>query len=353
MWKILLSGLILLFPSILKAKVLVLPINYWGKLPNIEWNGSTPLAVNHKENLTLTALIDGKEIEFSRELTTNLDQILYSFTPKTPLTNQENFLIKVQDHQNKFGNKSYKIKVKRKITTPILEILSISDSVTHGGSGLVVVKSESVKNLHFLGIIDEKNIPFYPKTFIKDGYYVILFPWYSDYSHKLCRQYILAIDNAGNTNTLALNTKAKLRDYVKKTINLPNNYASQKAKELSLSQEDAKKLEGNINEINKALASTKSVDRWKLTRSKSFQNSIKKVVSNNMFFSDPMTPFPNAYTTATYGDQRRYYYKKKVVRTSIHRGLDLANKKNSPIFALMDGTVVYADWNSGNGKSIY
>ncbi|MGL4563465.1 MAG: M23 family metallopeptidase [Brevinema sp.] len=347
-------GILCLYPITVSGNVLVISPNTFGKLPNINWNGSTPLAVDSKYNLSLTASINGSEIPFTRRLETNFEQIQYTFTPERPLTNKKTFTIHVKnnsDHKNWF-NSSYKIKVTKKIQTPLLKIVSISKTITHGGSGLVIVKSELAKNLQFLGVVDEKNVVFYPKTFVKDGYYVILFPWYSDYSGNFSNQYILAIDHSGNINRLSLNSTPKLRDYVKKRINLPANYAQEKAKELSLSKEQAKKLEGNIQEINKAL-SVKSVSRWNLTRIENFKKSVKEVVSSNIFFSDPAEPFPNAFTTASYGDQRTYYYKKNIVRTSIHRGLDLAFKKNSPVYALMDGVVVYADWNSGNGKSIY
>ncbi|MGL4394562.1 MAG: M23 family metallopeptidase [Brevinema sp.] len=353
MRKILLTLLIFSIPAISRAEVLVLPLNTWGKLANMEWNGTTPLAITTKKDFTLTAIANGKAVTFTRELITNHGKTINLYTPSEPLTNQSKFSISVIDHKKDWVNKTYKINVKLKISTPQLQTIAISDTITHGGSGLVVVKSELAKNLQFLGVVDEKDTPFYPRTYIKDGYYVILFPWYSDHSSRLSRQKIVAIDKAGNIATLPIETKPILRDYVKKKIMLPKNYAAQKAKELSLSKEEAKKLEGNITAINKVLASTRTFNRWKCTRTTNFQSTAKTIISKAEHFSNPSMPFPNAYTTATYGDRRTYYYQEKIVRTSVHRGLDLARQKNSPIYALMDGKVIYADWNSGNGKTIY
>lgn len=341
----------LAYPMINFANVLIVSTNNWGKLPNLSWNGTTPIAVNHLLDLKISAIINKTEIPFEKTLETNFEKIVHVFRPPIALTNYNRLRLKITKPEAKFFN-NYKINVNILQNQPTLEILEISPTITHGGSGIVLLKSNPAKDLNFLGLIDEKGVVFYPKTFIKDGYYAIVFPWYSDYSKVLSKQYILAIDHAGNTNSIPIDTKPKLRSYVKKQINLPNNYASQKAKELSLSAEEAKKLEGNFDAINKQL-SVKSVSRWDLTRKKDFKESVQEIISHANIFSSPSKPMLNAITTSTYGDQRNYVYKKKIVRNSVHRGLDFASVKNAPIYALMDGIVVYADWNSGNGKSIY
>ena len=124
-----------------------------------------------------------------------------------------------------------------------------------------------------LAFIDENNTEFYPNIFKKDGYYIILFPWYSDNSSHWSNNSLFVMDKAGNTNVLIPYIRAKKRTYVQKKIILPENYGQQKAKELNLPEEEAKKLEGDIVAINAVLAKQKSFDRWNGTR-KTFQEKI-------------------------------------------------------------------------------
>jgi hypothetical protein len=50
----------------------------------------------------------------------------------------------------------------------------------------------------------------------------------------------------------------------------------------------------------------------------------------------------NAATMATFGDQRTYYYKGKVIDKAVHTGVDLASLARSPIHAANSGRVIFA-----------
>lgn len=350
---LLLTFIFLLTPSY--SQVLNLKHNYWGKIKDFSWNGKTSLALEPDigEKIDLSIIINDKEIPLIKVLETNLEQIIYSYTPKTPLhlQNKKQYILLSINKNKPWLFRKHQIKVTANISSPKLKIITTSPVITHGGTGLVTFESEKKADLSFLALIDEKTVTYFPQTLLKDGYYILLFSWYTEYSSILSNQYLLAMDNSGNITTVPITAKAKLRNYRKKNITLPNNYATQKAKEFSLSKKEAIKLEGNIKAINSLLSSQKKVSRWLLTRT-NFHDSIRQIIKTPFIFSKPSTPMSNYIITSQYGDQRHYFYKKKLVRSSTHRGLDFASYKNTPLYALLDGTVVYADWNSGNGKNI-
>ncbi|MGL4367724.1 MAG: M23 family metallopeptidase [Brevinemataceae bacterium] len=337
---------------------LLLPVNAKGKIQKFSWNFSTPLSLPYELGSVydISLKVEDYTIPMKKTLETNYECIQYVYRLSEVfnvemLKKQSCLLVSKNTPLFSVFNQ-YKVPVSIKTNAPDLEILTKSSDMEHGGAGLVVVKSESKENLSFLAVLDEKNIAYYPKTFVKNGYYTVVFPWYSDHSKKWTHR-VVAVDKAGNITIQPLDSmKAKSREYTKKTITLPHDYASQKAKELSLSKEEAKKLEGNMLAINKVLSKQKTADRWGLTRT-SFKDSINQVIKSTNFFSTVSIPMRGFVPTAGYGDQRTYTYQGKTVRYSVHRGLDMASKKNVPIYALMDGEVVYSDWNGGNGKTIF
>ncbi len=332
-----------------------LEIDNWGKILNKAWNGTTPLATSMKNNVDLILHISNTQIPFKKVVSKdfeNFDHYTYYLEEPSILEGAKNICIEVKNIGGVWPFNSKKTKINYNNTTPKLSLISATSTVTHGGGGLLVLESENYDDLSMLAFIDDKKIPFYPKRFQKDGFYVILFTWYTDSSRDWTKQYVIAIDNAGNTNRLVLSAvKPKTRDYRQSVINLPPDYADQKAKELALSDEQAKKLEGNIDEINKVLAQQRTFSRWNETRT-TFKKNAKEIVTKSTVFSNPAEPLKNSVKTATYGDQRKYYYQNQLVRQSVHRGLDFASTKNSPVYSLLDGEVVYADWYGGNGKSI-
>jgi len=347
--------LLIIFPHKSYSQVLHLESNYWKKIKEFTWNGTTPLAIDPiiAKEYNLSSIINNKEIPFIKSLETNFEIISYVFRPSIPLTldNNTKYFLYIKKGNNTWPFIKSKIKFTTHITKPKLELLTISPTITHGGTGIITFESEKKENLSFLALIDERKVSYYPQTLVKDGFYILLFSWYSDYSNNLSNQYLLSIDKSGNITRLPINTKSILRNHKKRIINLPNNYTQQKAKELSLTKKEAEEIEGNIEAINSVLSKQKSISRWFLTRT-NFQDSINQTISNPLFFSLPSNPMKKYITTSKYGEQRKYYYKKKIVRTSVHRGLDFASYKNSPLYALLDGTVAYADWNGGYGNNI-
>ncbi len=337
---------------------LPLTINNWGKVQAFNWNGVTPLALDIKTGVyyeLAIILLNKKAISLKKDIAKNIEnenQYIFYLEDTSILNSINDFHLQIVNTQKSWPLNSSITKITKKTSPPKLSLIAASDSVEHGGAGLVVIESEKYNNLSTLAFLDENNIAFYPQTFQKDGFYTILFAWYTDHSTKWTNQYILAMDKAGNTNTLILSKVIpRSRKYKQSVINLPKDYAKQKAKELELSKEQSAKLEGNITEINKILAQQRTFERWNKTRT-SFSKNAKKIIKTPLVFSKPALPMSNAITTATYGDQRKYFYQKKQVRTSVHRGLDYASYKNTPIYALLDGTIIYADWYSGNGKSV-
>ncbi|MGL4677332.1 MAG: M23 family metallopeptidase [Brevinema sp.] len=351
--------LLILLPNFIYSISLPLTIDYWGKAKHTAWNITTPLALHMSNDYELILHLPNQEpILLQKTIAKDLEnQDQYIFTLEdqsvlTQLTNAQVFFLEIKNNKKTWPLNSRKTKLSYNNSTPKLRLVSASETITHGGAGLAVVESENYNDLQVLAFIDENNIPFYPKRFQRDGFYTVLFSWYTDHSTNWTNQYILTMDNAGNTNTLLLtNIKALTRNYRQSTIKLPKDYAQQKASELALSKEKATKLEGDIKAINKVLAEQRTFARWQETRT-SFKKNASEILTQTSIFSSPAIPMKNAITTSTYGDRRKYYYQNKLVRQSTHRGLDYASYKNVPIYALLDGMVIYSDWYSGNGKSV-
>ncbi len=347
---------LLIFSTAAYGVSVPLELDNSGKPLNKIWNGTTPFSVK-PENSHLELFIstpDKKTYPLAKSQSKDFDhEDVYIYSLDDPSLIQDGFILEVHNPQRRWPYNKRRTSMKYHSSVPKLQLISATDTVTHGGAGIVVVESENLSDLSALLLLDEKGVSFYPNTFLKDGYYSILFTWYTDYSDEWSNQTILAMDKAGNTNLIYLNEITPVtRKYRQSTIYLPSDYAEQKAAELSLSAEEAKKLEGDITAINKAMAAPPRVfERWRTTRD-SFKDSAKVFITNIKIFSEPSVPMRNARYTGTYGDRRKYYYKRKMVRTSVHRGLDYASYVNAPIYSLMDGVVVYADWFGGNGKTI-
>ncbi|MGL5955587.1 MAG: M23 family metallopeptidase [Brevinema sp.] len=353
--------LLILLPSFIYSISLPLKIDYWGKVQHKTWNITTPFALDMTkgEDYDLVLHLPKQApIPLKKSISKDWEnQEQYIFTLEdhsilTNISNTESFSLEIKNHQKVWPFNSRKTKLSYRNNPPKLRLISSSETITHGGAGLAVIESENYEDLNLLAFIDENRIPFYPKRFQQDGFYTVLFSWYTDHSTNWNNQYILAMDTAGNTNILALtDIKPITRNYRQSTINLPKDYAQQKAQELALSQEKAAQLEGNIQEINKVLAEQRTFARWQETRT-SFKKNALEIITQTTVFSSPSIPMKQAINTSTYGDRRKYYYQNKLVRQSVHRGLDYASYKNVPIYALLDGVVIYSDWYSGNGKSV-
>jgi len=64
--------------------------------------------------------------------------------------------------------------------------------------------------------------------------------------------------------------------------------------------------------------------------------------SKEKLWDGPWLRMEKAATMATFGDQRTYYYKDKVVDRQLHLGVDLASLARSPVQAANTGKVVFA-----------
>lgn len=351
----------LFFLLILSAQAysqsLPLPRGSSGKAQDFSWNGITPLALPIEcSNFDITLIQEGVEKKLKRENVKEMGEDMIKFSLNSPPDYTKPAQIKLSDPSKSALFQNSKADITWRTNAPLLQLISSSSSLTKGGGALAVLKSEARSNLSFVGYVDGWEIPYYPQTFKQDGYYALIFPWYFDQSKNLGR--FAAMDKAGNITEIALSSlpiAAKNRSFLEKRIVLGDDYGIEKAKELNLSPEEAKKLETNIVAINSALnqASPRSFDRWIATRSP-FEKSSSQIIKRPAdIFKKSALPTPPGYRiTATFGDRRRYFFREKQVRESTHVGQDMALKVNMPVYSILDGAVVYADWNRGNGKTI-
>ncbi|MGL5253928.1 MAG: M23 family metallopeptidase [Brevinema sp.] len=352
--------LLILLPVFVEAQSFSVPLPLTNGDSTLIWNGTTPLFTtkNLGNKFKISIIQDGKEIPLKASLLTNKDssEEEIHFAPTNTLAFTEKSVLKIVDSGRIWPLQTRRFDIIWATNLPILEIVSASSTITRGGAALTVLRSESTNQLLLLAFQDEDDILYYPQIFKQDGFYTMIIPWYMTHSTKWDKVRFIAVDKAGNMNTIHPGITPKNRTFVDKKIMLSANYGVEKAKELNLSPEETKKLASNITAINTALsaASARPFNRWLQTR-ESFSASTKKVLQDtkSIFLKNAYPIKNDAYVTANFGDRRRYFFQNKQVRESIHAGQDLARGiPNNPIYTILDGTVIYTDWNRGNGKTV-
>ncbi|MGL5722700.1 MAG: M23 family metallopeptidase [Brevinema sp.] len=352
--------LLSVFPVLMQAQYFSVPLPLTNDSSTFTWNGLTPLftskAVGSK--FSISVMQDKEEISLKASFLTNKDTMEEEihFTPSKIIDVSKESELKIVDSGRLWPLQTRRFKISWTTNSPTLEIVSASPSITHGGAAVAVLRSELSNQLLILAFQDEQGTLYYPQTFKQDGFYTLIFPWYMSHSTKWDKVRFVAMDKAGNMSVLHPGITTKNRTFKEKRIMLSANYGEEKAKELNLSPEETKKLQSNITAINSALsaATVRPFDRWLQTR-QSFSATAEQTIPNaKSVFAKNALPIKNDYyVTATYGDRRRYFFQNKQVRESVHAGQDMARGvPNNPIYSILDGTVVYTDWNRGNGKTV-
>jgi len=131
----------LMMPQLIFSYHVNITLDKLAKIKTFDWNGKTPLSLdNDSASFYTLVLVNGEEeIPFVKS---GGDQENITFSPIVALTNfSPRAYLKVSNRQKKWPFNVRQIKITWQTNIPKLEIISSSETITHGGSGLMVVKS--------------------------------------------------------------------------------------------------------------------------------------------------------------------------------------------------------------------
>ncbi len=218
-------------------------------------------------------------------------------------------------------------------TAPTIQTIAQSPSITYGGSALVVFKvdEESLDAVWIHnGSQDFKAFPF-----TKDKYYASILPW--SLQQRAFSATIIARDKAYNTKTLPISfTQITKIPYIEHKIDMAKKYPREAEAIASLNTYpdfERANMRTNIQEIIKQdLANFPTYDAF---RFKTF---------NPLGVGKPRI-------LIAFGTKRRYFFKRNLLRESLHLGVDFFGKR-SKIIASNEGRVVLAEEMQSYGKSV-
>jgi len=142
---------------------------------------------------------------------------------------------------------------------------------------------------------------------------------------------VVAWDQAGNTRAIPLNIHILPRRVVKETMHISDGFIEKKIYPLLASEDSQlppveafKKVNEDLRHKNEALIS-----------------KIAAHSSGPPLWKGAFVQMRNSKVTATFGDQRTYMYKGKVISRATHLGYDLASVAHAPVPAANNGRVLY------------
>ena len=324
---------------------------YWSKKQPI----SIILSDNYKLKNYQVVIDDGKnKIVLMQEnledsnLNTKTIELIYPTKVISKKAKVVEITIKVQDKSLwnfLLGNsvtKSFDLKIDHK--RPTLQIISSSNSITKGGSALVIVKAldEALDSVY----IDVGDRVFKMQPYKKDGYYVSLVAWAfhkENFSAK-----VIAIDKAKNKRQVRVPFFLRHKKYKTSWIKASDKFIDGKISDLASNDE-------NYENITDRLQKLKVINEDMRIANEKLIHELSSKVSNERIDSWKMKkfyPLEKAAVVATFGDERHYYYKDKdnEVSQSYHVGLDLASTKMASIKTSNAGKVVFASDNGIYGN---
>jgi len=246
-----------------------------------------------------------------------------------------------------FGNKTIKkIKIIFDNNEPRVDIISMSNGISRGGTALVVF-NVSDENLDKDSIYIKTNFnkEYKPLAYIKNGFYASLMAW-PVYENSFSA-YIIANDKAGNTVKRIIPIYKKRRFYQSSTIKLKDKFLNTKIaslySELSQNSHDTDNaMNSDVSPVEKFVYLNGTVRTQNENIIASYTSSIssdKKMIDSFNIY--PFYPLKNAARVGSFGAFRKFTRDGKQVSTSYHLGLDLASVRRADIIASNDGKVVF------------
>jgi len=209
-----------------------------------------------------------------------------------------------------------------------------------GGCGLTVYRvNEEAESgvvdgdIHFTGL---------PLTEAGEGVFHCLFalPW--DLSPKT-RLSIRARDKAGNVTKVRLPARIKARRLRHAKMNIPTSFLEAKMPEFRQEYPDlpADDLEAYLQ-----------VNREIRRRNDETIRQITTVVSPQRLWSGAFCQLENSALTASFADQRTYFFNGKEIDRQVHMGIDLASTAQADVPAANHGRVVWSGYLRIYGRTV-
>lgn len=225
------------------------------------------------------------------------------------------------------------------------ELLTIAHSykITRGGAAVVIFKAsdESLKEMYIETNFGKK---FKPQPFYKDGYYISLLAW--PVTEEAFRATIVARDYAGNISKSYIPLYLKQKNYKISRIKISKRFIKGKIAELASEFIETQGVEDSIEQF-------KIINEDVRAKNEKLIHDITSKVPAGMistFNIKKMSPLKHAIVVATFGDHRKYIYKRKYLSESYHLGLDLASNTQAEIVTQNSGDVVYSAFNGLYGN---
>jgi len=243
------------------------------------------------------------------------------------------------------GNKSVKeVNLIVDNTPPQISLLSFSQYIRKGGSGLVVFKVSDygLKNLY----IDAQNgNKFKVIKYRKNGVFASLIAW--KFNKDTFNPVIVAVDLAGNIGKYTIPFRKINKKYRVSKIRVTDRFINGKISDLV-------SMDPDYSNITDPLKKFKAVNELMRKKNEDYIHKMSSKVTpiQGKWNIKPFYPLKNAKRVANFGDHRYYYYKdpNKIISESYHLGLDLASVRHDNIYASNDGIVVSTKLNGIYGN---
>jgi len=243
------------------------------------------------------------------------------------------------------GNKSVKeVNLIIDNTPPQISILSFSQYIRKGGSGLVIFKVSDygLKNLY----IDAQNgNKFKVIKYRKNGVFTSLIAW--KFNKETFNPVIVAVDLAGNAGKYTIPFRKINKKYRVSKIRATDRFINGKISDLA-------SMDPDYSNITDPLKKFKAVNELMRKKNEDYIHKMSSKVTpiQGKWNIKPFYPLKNAKRVANFGDHRYYYYKdpNKIISESYHLGLDLASIRHDNIYASNDGIVVSTKLNGIYGN---
>lgn len=215
-------------------------------------------------------------------------------------------------------------------TKPRLDILSSHNYLDQGGSGLIAFAASEPLTKAGIAV----GARFFPAYQQPDGIWFCLFAMPYDTPPDKFQPRLNARDMAGNEATRSFAYHADPKIFRKDQLRLPDSFLERKQALFLRAFPDDPETSPLLRyvKVNNELRARNAVTLREIGLKTSPVPLFKGV-----FLRSP------GKRTAGFGDQRSYLYKGQVVDHQTHLGVDLADRKQSPIHASNAGVVVFAE----------
>ncbi|MGM0382785.1 MAG: M23 family metallopeptidase [Thermodesulfobacteriota bacterium] len=247
-----------------------------------------------------------------------------------------NLIIEIHDFSKRRGGDGNLTILEHKMTVdtipPSITAISRSHNVNMGGSGLIIYRV-STDTQESGVLINDILFPGVPATNdSQNGVYLCYFAFPCN-EKKDTRLNLWGKDMADNEIKKSFHYHIRQKRFPKDTMRISNRLLDTIIS--SFSPDLFKPGDSNIEKflfINKTLRE----------KNAAFLRELCQSPSKEKLWDGPWLRMEKAATMATFGDQRTYYYKDKVVDRQLHLGVDLASLARSPVQAANTGKVVFA-----------